>query len=259
MKESLKDYCKGVRGLIFDYGGTLDTRGDHWSVVLLNSWRKVLGDHINEPLFRDSYVEGERAMARARIILPEDDFFETLRKKILVELSRYGVLSGQLISADEKEVAEKIIRAREEIARQIASDSDMQARRQIEESKKVLETLGERFPMVLVSNFYGNVVRVLEEYDVARFFKSVVESAVVGVRKPNPKIFALGVEELGLRPEEVLVVGDTYKKDIEPALTLGCKAVWIKGKGWTEEDDSVKYAFTIRNLKELEACLIDKN
>ena len=75
---------------------------------------------------------------------------------------------------------------------------------------------------------------------------------MVGVRKPDPKIFSLGVEALGLSPEEVLVVGDSYKKDIVPAESIGCKVAWLKGKGWTDEEDAVMHPSIIKSLADLE-------
>lgn len=74
---------------------------------------------------------------------------------------------------------------------------------------------------------------------------------MVGVRKPDPKIFRLGVDALGLKPEEVLVVGDSYKKDIVPAETIGCKVAWLKGKGWTAEEDAVLHPAIIKKLSDL--------
>ena len=105
--------------------------------------------------------------------------------------------------------------------------------------------------MVLVSNFYGNVESVLSDFGLRHFFDSIIESAVVGVRKPDPKIFALGVEALGLEPEQVLVVGDSYKKDIVPAESLGCTVLWLKGKGWTADEDAVMHPNIIKNLREI--------
>ena len=35
--------------------------------------------------------------------------------------------------------------------------------------------------------------------------------------------------------EEAVVVGDSYDKDIMPAKAAGCRAVWLKGEGWTDE------------------------
>jgi putative hydrolase of the HAD superfamily len=75
-----------------------------------------------------------------------------------------------------------------------------------------------------------------------------VESAVVGIRKPDPAIFKLGVDALGLKPEEVLVIGDSYRKDIVPAESLGCRVLWLKGKGWTPEEDAQMHPSIIKKL-----------
>uniref|UniRef100_UPI0025B5003E HAD family hydrolase n=1 Tax=Muribaculum intestinale TaxID=1796646 RepID=UPI0025B5003E len=106
-------------------------------------------------------------------------------------------------------------------------------------------------PMVLVSTFYGNVQAVLADFNLLQYFESIIESAVVGVRKPDPQIFRLGVDALGMKPEEVLVVGDSYKKDIVPAETIGCRVAWIKGKGWTAEEDAVTHPSIIKNISEV--------
>ena len=108
-------------------------------------------------------------------------------------------------------------------------------------SREVLEQLHQTYPMVLVSNFYGNIHEVLVEFGLDHLFQDVVESAVVGIRKPDHRIFALGVEKLGLKPKEVMVVGDSFYKDIEPAIKAGCKAAWFKGEGWTDAtyDESI--------------------
>lgn len=249
----MKEYLEGVKGIIFDYGGTLDSRGDHWSEVIFRGWQKVLGGDIDRELFRAAYVEGERAMARERIIMPEDDFRTTLYKKLLVELKYYrdNVAGDALGLKGSAEI--------ESAALRIADECDSMARECVEEARPVLEKLKERYPMVLVSNFYGNVESVLSSYDLSKYFKAVVESAVVGVRKPDPAIFRLGVEALGMAPEEVVVIGDTFKKDILPALSLGCKAIWLKGKGWTPADDEQDYDYIIKKLADLVDCLIKTN
>lgn len=63
-----------------------------------------------------------------------------------------------------------------------------------------------------------------------------MESSVVGVRKPDPAIYRLGVEAMGLPAGEVLVVGDSFSKDVVPARTVGCKVAWLSGEGWGNEE-----------------------
>ncbi|MGN1262847.1 MAG: HAD family hydrolase, partial [Prevotella sp.] len=129
-----------------------------------------------------------------------------------------------------------------------AATSDETAR-----SKRVLERLKERKPMVLVSNFYGNITTVLEEFGLDGIFGNIIESAVVGIRKPDHRIFTLGVKALRLAPGEVVVVGDSYDKDILPAHKAGCRTVWMKGEPWTDtpEADTTAADMVISSLDEL--------
>ena len=127
----------------------------------------------------------------------------------------------------------------------------------LNENKQVLEHLKQKgYPMVLVSNFYGNINQVLKDAGIDGYFEEVIESAVVGVRKPNPAIFALGVCALDLPASQVLVVGDTYGKDIVPAHKLGCHTLWIKGLQWEEKkvDESIPDGI-IKKLSEMEEFL----
>ena len=198
-------------GLIFDYGGTLDTGGQHWGQAL---WHAYERHHVPvaEEQFREAYVYAERTLGRNPIIRPDFTFRQTLEVKLRLQLeylsnpSYLSVLLDDLYERTKTETAH---------------------------SRKVLEALKERrLPMVLVSNFYGNMPVVLREFGFDGLFLRVIESAVVGIRKPDPRIFLLGVEALGLRPEEVTVVGDSLDKDIIPAREAGCQTAWLRGEGW---------------------------
>ena len=225
-----------IKGIIFDYGGTLDSRGVHWSEVLWQGYKQA-GVPIDKETFRTAYVEGERALARERIILPQDDFHTLLLKKVALELS---FLPDPIDDA-----------TRDRWVEEIASYSDNAARACINEARPMLEELHQRYPMMLVSNFYGNIDEVLRAYGIRHLFKGIIESAVVGVRKPNPTLFKLGVDALELEPGEVLVVGDSLRKDIEPAEHLGCQVLWLKGKGWTDEEDAQTHPRTITRVTQV--------
>lgn len=214
-----------VKGIIFDYGGTIDSRGDHWSEVIWDAYRKA-GVPVDKATFREAYVEIERELARTRHILPHHTFRDLMDIKMRLEL-KWLADNGHINADSVDRLAEQTARLCYEAARS-----------SVEEARPVLEALAAKFPMVLVSNFYGNVEAVLTDFDLRRYFGHIVESAVVGVRKPDPAIFALGVDALGLRPDEALVVGDSYRKDILPARSLGCHTAWLKGKGWTEAEDA---------------------
>lgn len=273
-----------IKGIIFDYGGTLDTRGDHWSEVLWQGYEHfgigVAADEEVEPgvsihkqAFRDAYVYGERALAVNPIVTPDFHFEDILREKLILELN---FLAGKKLLETGKDDAEKqaklgndsdasseslLLSLSDSEIHQIAVDMahyiNAKTLDLLQENKQVLEHLKQAgYPMVLVSNFYGNINQVLKDAGIDGYFKEVIESAVVGVRKPNPAIFALGVCALDLPASQVLVVGDTYGKDIMPAHKLGCHTLWIKGLQWEEKqvDESIPDGI-IRKLSEMEDFL----
>lgn len=276
-----------IKGIIFDYGGTLDTRGDHWSEVLWQGYEHfgigVADDEEVEPgvsihkqAFRDAYVYGERALAVNPIVTPDFHFEDILREKLILELN---FLAGKELLETGKDDSEKqaklgnpgkdsdasseslFLSLSDSEIHQIAVDMaryiNAKTLELLQENRQVLEHLKQAgYPMVLVSNFYGNINQVLKDAGIDGYFEDVIESAVVGVRKPNPAIFALGVCALDLPASQVLVVGDTYGKDIIPAHKLGCHTLWIKGLQWEEKkvDESIPDGI-IKKLSEMEGFL----
>ena len=213
-----------IKGYIFDFGGTLDTAGCHWGQMLWHAYQRQQIP-VSEEQFREAYVYAERTLGRTPIIQSDYSFHKTLEVKIRIEME-YLCTSGAW-QADEAEFARGHKAVLEDVYSKVVEITS--------HSREVLSQLAARYPMVLVSNFYGNISHVLEEFHLSEFFKNIVESAVVGVRKPDHRIFVLGVEALGLKPEECVVVGDSFYKDIEPAKKAGCQAVWFKGEGWTDQ------------------------
>jgi putative hydrolase of the HAD superfamily len=64
---------------------------------------------------------------------------------------------------------------------------------------------------------------------------TVVISEAVGLKKPDPAIFALGVKNLGLAPGETLFVGDNPATDIVGAVAAGLQTAWFRnGAAWPE-------------------------
>lgn len=227
-----------IKGIIFDYGGTLDTGGDHWSHVIRDGWNHA-GVAANDALFREAYVYAERELERVEHILPHHNFGNLLEIKMRIEL-QYLASTGNFAPA---QVDEK--------AKEIAEYCYNVAKQNVAESKVVLQKLAEKYPLVLVSNFYGNIETVLADFGILDCFKKVVESAKVGVRKPDKEIFAHGVKALGFNPEEVLVVGDSIKNDIKPAQALGCHTLLLEGKGW----DETPLAHNEKAIKKLDEIL----
>ncbi len=217
-----------IRGIIFDYGGTIDTNGRHWAEVLWEQYT-MLCVPITKEQFREAYVFAERYLAQHRVILPEHNFLDVLLAKVNLQL--------QYLAIDESQ--------RQQLAMPIAQQGYDVVLKTLTITRPVVEELSQRYPLVLVSNFYGNIHTILEDFRLASLFTTVIESAIVGVRKPNPQIFQLGLDALQLPAESTLVVGDSFTKDILPAHTLHCQTAWLKGEAW---DSNASHDTTIPNL-----------
>ena len=209
-----------LKGYIFDYGGTLDTGGQHWGKVIWHTYERQQVP-VSEEAFRDAYVHAERTLGRNPIIQPDFTFYKTIETKIRIQLEYLQEKNDvSSVSSYLKPLTDSLYEA---------------TVKETAKSREVLLQLKQQYPMVLVSNFYGNIATVLQEFKLDGIFDTIIESAVVGVRKPDPQIFTLGVEALGMQPDEVVVVGDSMDKDIIPAGKAGCHTVWFKGEGWTND------------------------
>ena len=72
-----------------------------------------------------------------------------------------------------------------------------------------------------MSNAEGQVEADAKRFGLAKFFDVIIDSQVVGVEKPDPRIFQLALERLGVGPDEVQFTGDIYSIDIEGARAAG--------------------------------------
>jgi putative hydrolase of the HAD superfamily len=85
----------------------------------------------------------------------------------------------------------------------------------------VLEELCPRFQLAVVSNFDGRLRMILEQLGISKFFKHVFISSELGADKPNPEIFRRALKGIGLKPSEVLHVGDDPDRDWQAATAAG--------------------------------------
>lgn len=232
-----------IKGYIFDYGGTIDTQGCHWGQMIWHAYERQQVP-VEEYMFREAYVFAERTLGKNPIIQPDYTFHKTLEVKLRIEFD-YLIERGYLNEGNFRSASLKAA---------VLNDLYDRVKTITSESRKVLTSLKKRYPLVLVSNFYGNMDVVLQEFGLDGIFDGIVESAVVGIRKPNPEIFKLGVKALKLNEDSVAVVGDSIDKDIVPAKKAGCFTIWLKGEGWNEQPDicaeADKYITSLRELLE---------
>jgi len=224
-----------MKAVLFDFGGTIDTDGVHWSERF---WEYYQRFNINIPK-----KDFEQAFVRADVEILKNDLSKAPFNRILeLQLfSQFEILGLQ----KEGELLQKVIQA-------CYADT----KKVITKAKHLLEELKQRYSLALVSNFYGNLDVVCSEFGLNDVFAVKVDSEIVHLRKPDPAIFKIALDELSIKAEDAYVVGDSYDRDIVPGKTLGCKTIWLKGKSWKEEPRSEAADMTITSFKELRKILL---
>lgn len=81
--------------------------------------------------------------------------------------------------------------------------------------------------MAIVSNWDPALTGIIEGLNLAPFFDEIVSSADVGYRKPDPAIFEIALERLGVSSGACLHVGDLPEADGRGAVAAGMKPVII--------------------------------
>jgi HAD superfamily hydrolase (TIGR01509 family) len=78
---------------------------------------------------------------------------------------------------------------------------------------------------------------------------ALVTSEEVGVQKPDPRIFQVALDRVGVRPEEAVMVGDAWATDIQGARAAGVRPIWLNRFGVKSPDPTVQ---EIRRLEPID-------
>lgn len=97
---------------------------------------------------------------------------------------------------------------------------------------ETLKALRPRYRLGIISDAGTTPGRVLRdallEFNILNFFSSTVFSNEVGFCKPHKAMFEASLNELDVKPHEVVHVGDLLHTDVAGAKAMGMKAIWVK-------------------------------
>ena len=91
---------------------------------------------------------------------------------------------------------------------------------------EVLTTLKNKYRLAIVSNHYPWLMDYLHKCGLSQYFESIIISDIVGVAKPNIRIMEIVLEELNLKAENCLYVGD-QPLDVLCSKQAGMDCAWI--------------------------------
>jgi len=206
-----------IETLLFDFGGTLDADGVAWK-DRFHALYQAEGQEMTAEAFAPAFFAADDRLVGS--LPPTAGLSETvhaLAANLEAELARRcGEANGNGKQRTDGERGKRV-------ASRFLSDASAAFAR----NRPVLEALGERYRLGIVSNFYGNLEAVCQSSGLAPMFAVVTDSRRVGAEKPDPAIFRAALETLRAAPETTVYVGDSLRRDCEGARRAGIGFVWI--------------------------------
>lgn len=94
----------------------------------------------------------------------------------------------------------------------------------------------------------ADILKAFERVDLSQFITGYFCKTNLGIAKGDPDFLPQIVNKLGKPVSSIAMVGDSFIKDIEPALAIGIKPIWLSKNNEVSVDSNVQ---VIRSLREL--------
>jgi len=113
---------------------------------------------------------------------------------------------------------------------------------------EILNYLKDKYQLHIITNGFEEAQdKKMTTSNIKPYFKTVTNSEMVGVKKPNPKIFNFALDWAKAKPHESVMIGDSLEADIEGAHNIGMDTIHFDYK---DAHNNHKYK-RITNLKTL--------
>lgn len=120
----------------------------------------------------------------------------------------------------------------------------------------IRELRGMGMRLGIVSDWGSNLLPIVEGLGLAAELDFVIASGAVGLSKPDPAFFRLAATRAGVPPGEAVMVGDSYRADVEGAQSAGMDGILIRRPEWRDRREPVPAgARVIASLSELSAIV----
>ena len=230
-----------LRAVFFDMGGTLDGDGLHWL---------------------DRFVD---VYSAAGVVMPREAVRSAFDAAELRAATDVAIMTAHLDEMIERHVGWQLEHLRATGTHQFTDEADARRFHQDVVSRfagpirtaaaanvPLLASLHARgLQLGVVSNGCGNVDLLCGDLGYAPYLSLIVDSRRVGLSKPDPAIFAHAAARIGLPPTAVMMVGDSFERDVQPARSIGMKTAWLEGAAGRPCPDRAAVDLLLRTLADL--------
>ncbi|MDN3666185.1 YjjG family noncanonical pyrimidine nucleotidase [Algibacter miyuki] len=97
-----------------------------------------------------------------------------------------------------------------------------------ENTFETLDYLKSKYKLHIITNGFDEVQhKKMSKSNILHYFETVTNSEMVGVKKPNPKIFNYALETAKVKAEQSIMIGDSYEADILGAQNIGMEVLFF--------------------------------
>ena len=115
----------------------------------------------------------------------------------------------------------------------------------------VLDYLNAKYELHIITNGFEEAQeKKMKASNLRKYFNTVTNSEMVGVKKPNPKIFNFAMDLANAKPEHSVMIGDSLEADIKGAINVGMQALYFDYKN-SDYNDSYQRITHLSALKDL--------
>jgi len=134
---------------------------------------------------------------------------------------RYGRLNDAFTALDIKVKTSMIHKLSEDYITYLSSFNHL-----FDGTIEILEYLKPKYKLHIITNGFKEVQQgKLNQSNINHFFDTVTNSEMVGVKKPNPRIFKHALDKARAIPDRSIMIGDNYEADILGAIDVGLDAI----------------------------------
>ena len=233
--------------IIFDLGDTLLYFNGDLFQVLAEAYRELY------QCLNKGGIVVDQSWFLSEFKIRMDEYFRT-RETDFIEYTTYYVLKTLLMDIGypgaTRELIENAVRAMYQV-----TEAYWLPEPDIYETLAILRSHGYRLGMLSNASDDANVQALVDKAGIRHFFDRIVTSAEYGIRKPNPRIFQVLMEAIGVPAARTAIVGDTLGADILGAKNVGSCSIWITRRANTPANNAhrntISPDYQISSLSEL--------
>ena len=229
-----------IRAIFFDMGGTLDGDGIHWLERFVGLYGEA-GVRLPRETLRAAFDHAEARSAT-------DETMATASLETMVD--RHVGWQIEHLAQD------RVLEPSAALRRRLADGFVAPVRAAAAANVRLLADLSaRRLRLGVVSNGCGNVDVLCAELGYSPYLSVIVDSRRAGLYKPDPAIFIYAAAKIELRASSVMMVGDSFDRDVRPAKSIGMMTAWLEGPVPRPCPDPSLADVRLRHLAELPGML----